>query len=41
MLWFLLENTKAVAVSDTPIGPFESVSWNVGLDQKYKRLVNC
>jgi hypothetical protein len=33
VLWFLLENTKAVAVSDTPIGPFESVSWNVGLDQ--------
>ena len=24
-------NTKAVAVSDTPIGPFESVSWDVGL----------
>ena len=33
VLWFLLENTKAVAVSDTPIGPFESVSWNVGLNQ--------
>ena len=30
-LWFLVENTKAVAVSDSPIGPFESVSWDVGL----------
>ena len=32
-LWFLTENTKAVAVSDSPIGPFESVSWNTGLAQ--------
>lgn len=31
VLWFLTENTKAVAVSDSPLGPFESVSWNVGL----------
>jgi hypothetical protein len=31
VLWFLTTNTKAVAVSDSPIGPFESVSWNVGL----------
>ena len=30
-LWFLTEFTKAVAVSDSPIGPFESVSWDVGL----------
>jgi hypothetical protein len=32
-LWFLIENTKGVAVSDSPIGPFESVSWDVGLQQ--------
>ena len=31
VLWFLTENTKAVAVSDSPTGPFESVSWNTGL----------
>ena len=33
MLWFLTTNTKAVAVSDTPIGPFESVTWDTGLAQ--------
>lgn len=33
VLWFLIENTKAVAVSDSPIGPFESVSWDIGLPQ--------
>jgi hypothetical protein len=32
-LWFLSTNTKAVAVSDSPIGPFESVSWDTGLAQ--------
>jgi hypothetical protein len=32
-LWFLNTNTKAVAVSDSPIGPFESVSWDTGLAQ--------
>ena len=32
-LWFLLEFTKGVAVSDSPTGPFESVSWDVGLQQ--------
>ena len=32
-LWFLTTNTKAVAVSDSPIGPFESVTWDVGLAQ--------
>jgi hypothetical protein len=32
-LWFLTENTKAVAVSDSPTGPFESVSWDTGLAQ--------
>lgn len=30
-LWFLTEFTKAVAVSDSPIGPFESVTWDTGL----------
>ena len=33
VLWFLNANTKAVAVSDSPTGPFESVSWDVGLAQ--------
>jgi len=33
VLWFLTTNTKAVAVSDTPIGPFESVTWDTGLAQ--------
>ena len=33
VLWFLTTNTKAVAVSDSPIGPFESVSWDTGLAQ--------
>lgn len=33
VLWFLNTNTKAVAVSDSPRGPFESVSWDVGLAQ--------
>ena len=32
-LWFLNTNTKAVAVSDSPTGPFESVTWDVGLHQ--------
>jgi hypothetical protein len=32
-LWFLSTNTKAVAVSDSPIGPFESVTWDTGLKQ--------
>lgn len=32
-LWFLNTNTKAVAVSDSPTGPFESVSWDSGLAQ--------
>jgi hypothetical protein len=32
-LWFLTTNTKAVAVSDSPIGPFESVTWDTGLAQ--------
>jgi hypothetical protein len=32
-LWFLTANTKAVAVSDSPIGPFESVTWDTGLAQ--------
>ena len=30
-LWFLTSNTKAVAVSDFPTGPFETVSWDAGL----------
>jgi len=33
VLWFLTENTKAVAVSDSPTGPFESVDWDTGLAQ--------
>jgi hypothetical protein len=33
VLWFLNTNTKAVAVSDSPTGPFESVSWDTGLAQ--------
>ena len=33
VLWYLNTNTKAVAVSDSPTGPFESVSWNVGLPE--------
>ena len=32
-LWFLNTNTKAVAVSDSPTGPFESVTWDTGLAQ--------
>ena len=32
-LWFLNTNTKAVAVSDSPIGPFESVTWDTGISQ--------
>lgn len=32
-LWFLSEFTKSVAVSDSPIGPFESVTWDTGLKQ--------
>lgn len=32
-LWFLTANTKAVAVSDSPTGPFESVTWDTGLAQ--------
>jgi hypothetical protein len=33
VLWFLNTNTKGVAVSDSPVGPFESVSWDTGLAQ--------
>lgn len=33
VLWFLNENTKAVAVSDSPTGPFESVAWSLPLAQ--------
>lgn len=31
-LWFLYLDTKAVAVSDSPLGPFESVSWDMGME---------
>jgi hypothetical protein len=33
VLWFLNTNTKAVAVSDSPTGPFESVAWSLPLAQ--------
>ena len=33
VLWYLNENTKATAVSDSPTGPFESVAWSLPLAQ--------